>query len=104
MRHLSLLAVLALGLAAAPLSAQGSDNKGKFYFKKNCKTCHTADKGKEITPLSRTQAQWKKFFQAGKHKQDPLSKFSAADQLVDIQTFLVNHASDSPAPETCGSN
>jgi hypothetical protein len=24
------------------------------------------------------------------------------EQAKDIQTFLVNHASDSPQPETCG--
>jgi len=45
MRTLSLLALLTL---AAPLCAQGSDNKGKFYFKKTCKACHAEGKGKVV--------------------------------------------------------
>lgn len=91
-------------LAALPLAAQqGSDTKGKFFFKKTCKACHAEGKAaKAITPLSKTQAQWKKFFEAGKHGKDPLSKLGTPAQLLDIKTFLVNHASDSPQPETCG--
>lgn len=102
MRLTSLL-TLAVLAAALPLAAEGSDTKGKFYFKKNCKSCHADGKGaKAITPLSKTQAQWKKFFEAGKHGKDPLSKLGTPEQLLDIKTFLVNHASDSPQPETCG--
>jgi len=95
---------LAVVVAALPvLASGGSDTKGKFYFKKTCKACHTEGKGaKALTPLSKTQAQWKKFFQAGKHGKDPLSKLGTPEQLKDIETFLVNHASDSPQPETCG--
>jgi CxxC motif-containing protein (DUF1111 family) len=104
MRHLSLLTFLALTLAVSSLSAQGSDNKGKFYFKKSCKTCHSESSGQELTPLSKTQAQWKKFFQTSKHQGAPLTKLVTAEQALDIQTFLVNHASDSPSPQTCGSN
>ena len=97
---------LALLVAALPAIAEqkGSDTKGKFYFKKSCKSCH-ADGGsaKALTPLSKTQAQWKKFFEGGKHKGEGLSpKFGTPEQMLDIKTFLVNHASDSPQPETCG--
>ncbi len=99
MRTLSLLALLTL---AAPLCAQGSDNKGKFYFKKTCKACHVEGKGRELTPLSKTQAQWTKFFATGRHGKDKLAKLATPEQLLDIQTFLVNHAKDSAAPETCG--
>ena len=102
MRLPSLL-TLALLAVALPLGAQGSDTKGKFYFKKTCKACHVEGKGKVLTPLSKTQAQWKKFFEAGKHKGEALSpKFGTPQQMLDIKTFLVNHASDSPQPETCG--
>jgi hypothetical protein len=88
---------------ALSLFAQGSDTKGKFYFKQNCKTCHVEGKGKVLTPLTKTQAQWKKFFEAGKHKGEPISpKHGTPAQILDIRTFLVNHASDSPQPETCG--
>ena len=61
LRLLTLLAVL-----AAPLAAEGgSDTKGKFFFKKTCKACHApGTPAKEITPLSKTQAQWKAYFAA----------------------------------------
>ncbi|MDP2875206.1 MAG: cytochrome c [Holophaga sp.] len=97
---------LALLLMALPAVAQqkGSDTKGKFYFKKNCKSCHVdGGSAKPLTPLSKTQAQWKKLFEGGKHKGEPFTpKLGTPVQLLDIKTFLVNHASDSPQPETCG--
>ena len=103
-----LFPVLALLAATLPLMAQakGSDTKGKYYFKKSCKACHVkGGSAMELTPLAKTQAQWKKFFEAGKHGKPgvPLTpKFGTSEQLLDIKTFLVNHASDSPQPETCG--
>jgi len=54
--------------------------------------------------LSKTQAQWRTYFQKATHanKTEPLNKLMTDDQLLDIQTFLINHAADSPQPETCG--
>lgn len=105
MKLRSLIALAAL-VAVLPLSAEqkGSDTKGKFYFKKNCKSCHVeGGSAKALTPLSKTQAQWKKFFEAAKHKGEALTpKLGTAEQVLDIKTFLINHASDSPQPETCG--
>lgn len=106
MRLLALLQIVAL--VAIPLAAQekGSDTKGKFYYKKNCKSCHAEGAGaKVLTPLSKTQAQWKKVFEGGKHGKsgEPFTpKFGTAQQILDIKTFLITHASDSPQPETCG--
>jgi cytochrome c5 len=100
---LILAAVLVL-----PVCAQqaGSDTKGKYYYKKNCKTCHQEGGGAAaLTPLSHTQAQWKRIFEAGKHGKEgaPFSpRLATPAQLQDIRTFLINHASDSPQPETCG--
>jgi cytochrome c5 len=95
-----------LVLIGLPLLAEGgSDTKGKYYFKKSCKTCHAAGGvGKEVTPLVKTQAQWKAYFAAGKHNKgtEPLNKVAKPDQVKDIQTFLTAHASDSPQPMTCG--
>jgi len=101
------LKVLALIVAvAAPMAAEGgSDTKGKFFFKKTCKACHAPGaSAKEITPLSKTQAQWKTYFAAGKHKKgaEKLDAVLKPEQVKDVQTFLINHASDSPQPETCG--
>ncbi len=102
--------LLAFALAAASAGtllageAKGSDTKGKFYYKKTCKACHVdGGSAKALTPLSKTQAQWRKYFEGSKHKGEPLSpKFGTPEQLLDIKTFLINHASDSPQPETCG--
>jgi mono/diheme cytochrome c family protein len=95
--------LLALSL---PLAAEGgSDTKGKFFFKKTCKACHApGGSAKEVTPLSKTQAQWKAYFAAGKHKKgaEKLDSVLKPEQVKDVQAFLVNHASDSPQPETCG--
>ena len=98
---------LALGLLAslAVSAAQGSETKGKYYFKKTCKPCHVEGKsGGLVTPLTKTQAQWKAYFQAGKHNKgkEDLSKYLTPDKIQDVQTFLTAHASDSPQPETCG--
>ena len=30
------------------------------------------------------------------------AKLMDDSQLLDVQTFLINHAADSPQPETCG--
>ena len=98
--------IVATPLLTAQAPAKGSDTKGKFYFKKNCKSCHVkGGEAMELTPLSKTQAQWKKFFEAGKHGKPavPMTpKLVTPEQLLDIRTFLINHASDSPQPETCG--
>lgn len=102
---LGLSALLLLFAASAQADeGKGSDTKGKFFFKKSCKACHVeGGSAKALTPLSKTQAQWRKFFEGGKHKGEALSpKLGTPQQLLDIKTFLVNHASDSPQPETCG--
>lgn len=99
------LGVLAVAVASVALAGSGNETKGKYYFKKNCKTCHTKGAaGGEVTPLTKTQEQWKRFFTNGTHKKgaEKLSTVVPAEQLVDIQTFLINHAADSPQPETCG--
>ena len=92
-------------LAAGLAIAGGSETKGKFYFKKSCKSCHAkgAEAG-EVTPLVKTQEQWKRYFDKGTHSKgsQKLSDVVPAEQLIDIQTFLINHAADSPQPETCG--
>jgi mono/diheme cytochrome c family protein len=106
MRILPLLALA--GVLVLPLAAQqkGSDIKGKLFYKKNCKSCHVeGGSAMALTPLSHTQAQWKKLIEAGKHGKAGVPftpKFATPEQLLDIKTFLINHASDSPQPETCG--
>jgi mono/diheme cytochrome c family protein len=101
-----LVGMLALWpLSAAPSGQKGNEAKGKFYFKQTCKSCHVkGEKGGEITPLVKTQAQWQAYFAKGKHMKgtEPLAKYLTPEQLNDALTFLYNHAVDSPQPETCG--
>ena len=92
-------------LSATPAGQKGNEAKGKFYFKQTCKSCHVkGEKGGEVTPLVKTQAQWQAYFAKGKHLKgtEPLTKYMTAEQLNDALTFLYNHAVDSPQPETCG--
>ncbi len=94
--------VLPLALSAGP---KPSETKGRFYFRQNCKTCHTKGaKGGEITPLTKTQAQWKSYFTTAKHNRrtEPLIKVMSDEELADVQAYLIAHAADSPQPETCG--
>jgi cytochrome c5 len=104
--HKALKFIAVLAAIALPLAAEGgSDTKGKYFFKKSCKTCHVAGcAAMEVTPLSKTQAQWKAYFAAGKHKKgaEKLDSLVKPEQVKDIQAFLTNHASDSPQPMTCG--
>jgi mono/diheme cytochrome c family protein len=96
---------LAMLCAAPGGTPKGNETKGKYYFKQTCKECHTKGaKGGEVSPLTKTMAQWRTYFTKGKHAggAEPLTKFMPDGQLNDVQTFLVNHAADSLQPETCG--
>ena len=103
---LTLIAAILLAATGAAWSREkGNEAKGRFYFKQTCKSCHTKGAvGGEITPMSKTQAQWARYFATGKHSKgkELLSKILTEEQLRDIETFLFNHAVDSPQPETCG--
>ena len=101
--------LIALGGAAlvpAAPQAKGNESKGRYYFRQTCKTCHTKGaKGGEVTPLTKTQAQWRAWFLKARHAggTEALTAVMADEvQLRDVQTFLVNHAADSLQPETCG--
>ena len=104
-RTIALILILIVCASAVLAGTKGSETKGKFYFKSNCKTCHTKGaEGGEITPLNKKVAQWHAYFQTGKHNhgKEPLSKYMSEEQLLHVQTFLEAHAADSLQPETCG--
>ena len=85
------------------VAVKGSDKKGKFFYKKTCKSCHGKDgDGGEVTPISKTIKQWERYFKKDKHGENKLSKEFDSTQLIHIRTFLINHAADSDQPETCG--
>lgn len=97
-----ILLMVAFTVSSAFAVDGGNPRKGKYLFKKNCKACHTdGAEGGAITPLSKTMAQWDKFFKDNKHPGDAWGNFPEQD-LLDINQFLFDHAVDSDQPETCG--
>ena len=98
--------IIVVGLLPAAYAGQkGSETKGRHFFKETCRQCHTKGAaGGEVTPLNKTMAQWREYFAKGTHDhgKEPLAKYLPADQLLDASTFLIQHAADSPQPETCG--
>jgi len=101
-----LVMVLTSGLFSALRAApKGSETKGRHFFKDTCRQCHAkGGAGGELTPMNKTMAQWRAYFAAGTHNhgKEPLTTHLPADQLLDASAFLINHAADSPQPETCG--
>lgn len=98
------MAIVSTGTLCAG-EVKGNEGKGRYFFRQTCKDCHTKGaKGGEVTPLTKTMAQWKIYFTKATHNRgaEPLSKVMTAEQLRDVQTFLVGHAADSLQPETCG--
>jgi len=101
---IAILAIIAFCSTAAIAAEGGNPKKGKYLFKKNCKSCHVADtEGGALTPLSKTMSQWDRFFDRDKHQAKPAVWKDFSDQdLKDIQQFLFDHAADSDQPQTCG--
>ncbi|MEJ2700057.1 MAG: cytochrome c, partial [Desulfuromonadales bacterium] len=60
-------------LATSALAVEGGNpTKGKYLFKKDCRTCHVEGmEGGNLTPMAKTMAQWDRFFQENKHQVKP---------------------------------
>ena len=89
------------GLAMA--EGKGNARKGKYLFRKNCRSCHAADaSAKELSPISKTQAQWEAAFKTNDQLQctTEWQKLSEKD-LSDVHAYLWGHAYDSPSPAKC---
>ena len=104
LRTLLLLGLLlaAIGTTSALAIDGGNPRKGKYLFKKNCKTCHAEGaEAADLTPLSKTMSQWDRAF--SKKKLGPKCLEGLSEQeILDINQFLFDHAADSAQPETCG--
>ena len=97
---LALVTVIFVGSAFA--MGGGNARKGKFLYRKNCRSCH-GETASDLSPSTYTQAEWKAKFA------DPAtlpcnnewgSKVSEQD-LNDIFTYLHDFAKDSPSPAKC---
>lgn len=102
----SLITVLAAAfilLAGLNLAqAEGNWRKGKYLFRKNCRTCHAAGgEAKELSPVTFKQAQWQAIFDGDKFPcQDKWPQMKAGS-MKDIYAHLHGHAADSPSPAKC---
>ena len=53
----------AIGIVIA--ADKGNARKGKYLFRKNCRTCHCEDgSAKPLSPIDKTQAQWDEVFKS----------------------------------------
>ncbi len=94
-----LLASIAIVMAAG----KGNARKGKYLFRKNCRTCHCEDgSAKPISPIDKTQAQWEEVFKNIDKLQcsKEWGKLSEKDR-TDMYAHLWGHAFDSPSPAKC---
>ena len=104
MRRFALLMVLALMVvftAGAAEAVEGNARKGKFLFRKNCRTCHGVT-ASNLSPNSLTQAEWKKFYE--NQASIPCAKDWPAisdEEKKDIFSYAYGFAKDSPTPAKC---
>jgi mono/diheme cytochrome c family protein len=91
----------AIGIVMA--ADNGNARKGKYLFRKNCRTCHAeGGSAKELSPISKTQAEWQVVFDSYKQLNciATWDKLSDKDRL-DMYAYLYGHAFDSPSPAKC---
>lgn len=82
---------------------KGNARKGKYLFRKNCRSCHIdGGSAKELSPVSKTQADWQKIFDNSGDLEckEEWAKLSEKD-TTDIYSYLHGHAFDSPSPAKC---
>jgi mono/diheme cytochrome c family protein len=94
----ALITVFAVSMAFA--MGGGNARKGKFLYRKNCRTCHGSS-ASDLSPADKTQAEWTALFSdKGKIKCSPDWTVNEKD-LNDIFTYLHDYAKDSPSPAKC---
>jgi hypothetical protein len=98
------VSLVTLSVAHAAIEG-GNAVKGKTLAREKCKYCHiTGAEGGTMTPLSKTQLQWERFYAKDIHNKKAPGAWDQIDpnELIDIMQFMYDHAADSPQPETCG--
>jgi hypothetical protein len=87
---------------------KGNKRKGKYTYRKVYKACFKRGEAESevppISPADKTQAEWTSIFQSKTYQQfgcqDEWQQLSEPE-VVDIYTYLHDHASDSPTPAKC---
>lgn len=93
--------LVSIGIVMA--EGKGNARKGKYLYRKNCRTCHSEDgSAKPLSPIDKTQAQWDEVFNSIDKLQcaQEWAKLSEKDRN-DMYAHLWGHAFDSPSPAKC---
>jgi len=100
---LIIMVFLLVSIGIVMAEGKGNARKGKYLFRKNCRTCHCEDgSAKPISPIDKTQAQWDEVFKNIDKLQcsKEWDKLSEKDRN-DMYAHLWGHAFDSPSPAKC---
>ena len=91
-----------IAFAASPFTTDGDDRRGKYMYRKNCRTCHDGSGAVDLSPNSKTQAQWERSFKRYE-RMDCIEEWNKLkhEDLNSIYSYLYNHAYDSDQPATC---
>jgi cytochrome c553 len=108
-QRLMFISLLLMGLSAFA-APQANAKKGKIMFKKYCRVCHDGStEAKTLQPTTKTMAQWTADFAEGgatqhcaQRAKEKTEKDLSAQDMLDIQAYLIQHAADSDQPATCG--
>ncbi|ACS78437.1 c-type cytochrome [Maridesulfovibrio salexigens] len=94
------LMVLSMASMAAAFG-DGNARKGKFLYRKHCRSCHGAT-ASDLSPSTKTQAEWTAMF-SDTSKIPCSSDWSKVKEkdINDIFTYLHDYAKDSPSPAKC---
>ena len=94
--------IFSIAVAADSFTTDGNDRKGKYLYRKNCRSCHDGSSAKALSPNSKTQAQWERTFKKYE-RLDCKDEWAKHDHgnLNDVYTYLYSHGYDSPQPATC---
>lgn len=87
--------------------SKGDSQRGKAIFREVCRSCHDGSKTKKISPMHKTMAQWKRFFDNDmarlkeKHPNAEMFKKLSNEDFENIYRFVQDGALDSEQPQTC---
>jgi mono/diheme cytochrome c family protein len=101
--------IFSLALAAAlllvslgPALSAGNWRKGKYLYRKNCRTCHhPGGEAKDLSPATYKQAKWAELFKQNKIPCKPKWPKLSDKAIADMYAYLHGHAADSPSPAKC---
>ena len=97
-----IVSFVCIAFGANPFTTDGNERRGKYMYRKSCRACHDGSGAVDLSPNSKTQAQWERTF--GKYERlDCIEEWNKLkhDDLNSIYTYLYSHAYDSEQPATC---